>query len=250
MNPNTLSVAESPCYLFDEAAIERNVARVAALQEACGCRVLLALKGFAVWRLFSYFSPVLAGIAASSLNEVRLAADYFAGDIHVYAPAYKEEEFAAIAERAAHIVFNAESQWRRWRHHVNGKQLGIRLNPGYSEVSNPLYNPCRPRSQFGVVAANAEFLRNKDADEISGVHIHALCEQNADALVRLAEHIHRQFGAILNKRRWINWAAAICSPMKIMTAMRCCRLSRISSGVTGWRFIWSQAAVWCRIAAT
>ena len=191
----------TPCYLFDEAAIEKNLARVRRLREDAGCRVLLALKAFAAWPLFPLFRGSLCGVAASSLNEARLGAEEFGGEVHLYAPAYREDEFAAARECASHIVFNSRAQWARFGESL-ALPCGVRVNPGYSEVRNPLYNPCLPQSHFGVAAADAAFMG--EDNNIQGLHFHALCEQNSDALARVAAKIHSRFADILPKMRWIN----------------------------------------------
>ncbi|MGI9296335.1 MAG: carboxynorspermidine decarboxylase [Gammaproteobacteria bacterium] len=192
----------TPCYLFDEAAIKKNLARVRRLREESGCRVLLALKGFAAWKLFPLFRDSLRGVSASSLYEARLGAEEFGGEVHIYAPAYRAEEFAALRRYASHFIFNSRAQWRRFGENLD-LPCGVRVNPGYSEVRNPLYDPCRPRSQFGVAAADAAFIGGDN--NIEGLHFHALCEQNADALARVAEKVHSRFGAVLPRMRWINF---------------------------------------------
>ena len=192
----------SPCYLFDEAAIEKNLARARQLRDA-DCRVLLALKSFAVWRLFPLLRDSLAGVSASSLNEARLGADEFGGEVHLYAPAYRADEFAALRKYASHIVFNSRAQWEKFGGEIKNSVCGIRVNPGFSEIKNPLYNPCRPGSHFGIAAEDAAFMA--DDNNIAGLHFHALCEQNADSLLRVADAVHSRFGAILPKMQWVNF---------------------------------------------
>ena len=120
----------SPCYLFDEAAIEKNLARARQLRDA-DCRVLLALKSFAVWRLFPLLRDSLAGVSASSLNEARLGADEFGGEVHLYAPAYRADEFAALRKYASHIVFNSRAQWEKFGGEIKNSVL---RNPRQSRI--------------------------------------------------------------------------------------------------------------------
>lgn len=197
-----ISELPAPCYLFDESALANNMARVRRLREKTGCRVLLALKGFAAWRLFPLFRPEICGVAVSSLNEARLGAEEFGGEIHAYSPAYRPGEFGEIARLASRIVFNSQTEWARFGG-AAGKPCGVRINPGYSEIGNPLYNPCRPDSHLGVRAEDAGFIfRDK---KIEGLHFHALCEQGAGTLARVAEKVRGQFGAILPRLRWLNF---------------------------------------------
>ena len=61
-------------------------------------------------------------------------------------------------------------------------EIGLRVNPGHSEVEIDLYNPCLPGSRFGI---SPEDLAGVDLTGIDGLHFHAMCEQNADVLVRV-----------------------------------------------------------------
>ena len=191
----------TPCYLFSETALQKNLSRAQQIQQDTNCKILLALKSFAVWKLFGYFSAVLPGVTASSLNEARLGAEEFGGEVHAYAPAWRPDDFATVAALSSHLVFNSRAQWERHRQQTAAASVGVRVNPQYSEISNPLYNPCLPHSQFGVTAADADFLCHADID---GLHFHALCEQNSDSLESVAERIHAQFGAVLSTKRWVN----------------------------------------------
>jgi len=94
----------SPCYVVDQALIERNCEVLARVQEASGARILLALKGFACWPLFDTIAQYLPGCACSGLHEARLAAEHFGGEAHVYSPAFVEEEIAEVAALADHVV--------------------------------------------------------------------------------------------------------------------------------------------------
>ncbi|HEU5072839.1 MAG TPA: hypothetical protein VFU02_01670, partial [Polyangiaceae bacterium] len=80
----------TPAYVLDLEALERNVAVLEAVQQRAGCRVILALKGFAMWGVFEHIRGRLAGTAASSPHEAELGARDFGGEVHAYAPAYSD----------------------------------------------------------------------------------------------------------------------------------------------------------------
>ena len=194
----------TPRYEVDEAALRRNLALAADIQSRGPCRMLLALKGFAMFSLFPLMSKTLAGAAASSLNEARLAKNEFPGETHLFAPAYAPDEFPQALELADHIVFNSAAQWRKFRSQAAGRaSCGIRVNPLQSEVQTPLYNPATPQSRFGVVREHfpddPEFLRGLD-----GLHFHALCDSPAESLRRIADRVRRDFADILPRMKWIN----------------------------------------------
>ncbi len=107
-----------------------------------------------------------------------------------------------------HILFNSITQWQLHKKTVaasNKKiEIGFRVNPGYSEVATALYNPCVPGSRFGL---HSEDLINIDfeAENINGLHFHAMCEQDADVLVRILEHFEKNFAPFFKHIRWVNF---------------------------------------------
>ena len=110
--------APTPCYVIDESLVAENLRLLDEVQRDAGCKVLLALKGFACPDLFPLISKSLAGTTASSLDEARLAREEFGGEVHIYAPAYKPDEFPEILECVDHIVFNTFAQWRTFKPQV------------------------------------------------------------------------------------------------------------------------------------
>ena len=197
----------SPCFVVDEAAIERNLRVLDRVQRETGVKILLALKGFAMWSLFPLIRRHLAGICASGLHEALLGREEFGGEVHVYSPAFGEE-FESILDVADHISFNSFSQWRRFRDRVRAAKkppsCGIRINPEHSEVEVRIYDPCAPCSRLGVTLEFFEQNEN-ELDGIEGLHFHTLCELNADALERTLAVVERNFGRWFEGRRWINF---------------------------------------------
>ena len=53
--------------------LQENLDVLARVQEEAGCKILLALKGFAAWSVFDQVKQVLPGAAASALWEAKLA---------------------------------------------------------------------------------------------------------------------------------------------------------------------------------
>lgn len=204
--PLDLTSIPTPSYVVDEAALQRNLQILDSVQQRTGCRILMALKGFAMFSLFPLIRRTLSGIAASSLDEARLGFEEFGREVHVFAPAFRDAEFDELCRYGDHLVFNSFSQWTRFRERVEhaGKPIrcGIRVNPEHSEVKVPLYDPCAPSSRLGVTLAN---FRPDLLDGISGLHFHNLCELNADSLQRTLEVFERKFGRYLEGMEWVNF---------------------------------------------
>lgn len=195
----------SPCFVVDQEALERNLAILDQVQQRAGVKILLALKGFAMFSTFSILNKVLAGTCASSVDEARLGREEFGGEVHTFSPGYRQETLAQILELSNHVTFNSLSQWQRFKplcaqfsHKV---QFGLRLNPQHSEVSTPLYDPCASGSRLGI---KKEALAGFDLAGISGLHFHTLCENDSFALERTLVAIDRAFSDTLAAVEWVN----------------------------------------------
>ncbi len=196
----------SPCYVLEESRLKKNLARFSELQRRAPIQVLLALKGFALFHCFPWLKTVLAGAAASSYWEARLASEYFGEQICVYMPAYREKDFANTAALASHLTFNSLSQWRRFAPQLSAAEsqrlaLGLRINPEYSPVTVNLYNPCIPHSRLGVKASD---LPSSLPPNITGFLCHNLCESDAIALEKTLRQIETRFADYLPQIRWLN----------------------------------------------
>lgn len=200
----------SPAYVLDESRLRRNLELIRYVSQQSGAEIILAFKGFAMWRVFPILREYgVPGATASSLNEALLAKEEMGGEVHVYAPAYSEEDFPELLRLADHLSFNSFSQWERFRPQVEaaraaGKHLGIgiRVNPEYAEVGTALYNPSMPFSRLGVT--RREF-RDGLLDGVDGLHFHTLCENDSDVLERVLEKFEANFAEVLPRVKWVNF---------------------------------------------
>ncbi len=201
-----LGSIETPCYIVDRGLIERNLLVLDSVRERTGCKILLALKGFAMFSLFAQISRHLDGIAASSLHEARLGFEEFGKEVHTFSPGYLESEFHDILSYSNHLVFNSFSQLEFFRGRIpanaGGKKIGIRINPEHSEVRTAIYDPCAPFSRLGVTRKN---FRPDLLEGISGLHFHTLCELNADSLARTLNAVEEKFSPFFHRMEWINF---------------------------------------------
>ncbi len=194
-------VTHTPAYVLDESRLLQNLEILKGVQERTGCRILLAQKAFSMFSVYPLCAEYLAGTTASGLFEARLGKEEFPGEVHVFEPAYKAEEFSELLQYADHIYFNSMNQLRKFRPQCSGKSIGLRLNPECSMQDEPIYDPCAPGSRLGVTLAN---LDPNDLDGVEGLHFHTLCEQGADALEITLKAIEEKFGALLHRMKWVN----------------------------------------------
>ncbi|PHV72241.1 carboxynorspermidine decarboxylase [Sporanaerobium hydrogeniformans] len=195
----------TPSYVVDEDLLRKNLERLQYVEQKAGCHILLAQKAFSMYSTFPLIAKYLSGVTSSSLFEARLGYEEMGKEVHIYAPAYKEEEFEEIMTYCDHIVFNSLQQWGRYKEKVanNVKKIGcgLRINPEYSEITTDLYNPCFPGSRFGEKSSQ---LSREALEGLEGLHFHTLCEQNADALIHTLERVEEKFGKYLYDMKWLN----------------------------------------------
>lgn len=215
----------SPGYVVDEGLLIKNLELLRSVEERTGCKILLAEKGFSMFFAFPLIGQYLSGVTASSLFEARLGYEEMGKEVHIYAPAYAEQDFEEILRYADHIVFNSFSQWEKYRAKVGqaGRHIecGIRVNPEYSEIETPLYDPCYENSRMGVTQKN---FRPDELDGIDGLHFHTLCEQNSDTLARTLPVLEEKFGPALRRMKWLNFGGGhhITRPdYDVETLIRC-----------------------------
>ncbi|MDP1520879.1 carboxynorspermidine decarboxylase [Porticoccus litoralis] len=199
----------SPCFVVDEAAVERNLQILHRVQEESGAKVLAALKAFSMWSLAPLVSKYLSGTCASGLHEARLGYEEYGGEVHVFSAAYTEHDLAEILKIADHVVFNSFGQWQRFQPLLQqAKQerphlkYGLRINPRHSEGEVAIYDPCAPCSRLGIPLSQFE---GESLEGISGLHFHTLCEQDVEPLKRTLAAVEAQFGDVLHTMEWVNF---------------------------------------------
>lgn len=204
--PDVWARVPTPCYVVDERRLRRNLEILAAVKREASCRILLAQKAFAEYRCYPLIGRYLDGTAASGLHEARLGRERMGGEVHVFAPAFRGEEFDEIASLADHVVFNSLSQWRQFgaRARQHGCECGLRVNPEHSTQAVALYDPCAPGSRLGVRAAALAGVDGADLDGITGLHFHTLCEQGAEPLAETLAVVERNFAPLLERVKWVN----------------------------------------------
>ncbi len=215
----------TPCYVVDENLIEQNLKVLRGVMERTGARILLAQKAFSAYALYPLIGTYLCGAEASGLYEARLGYEEMVLPLrargrlcenHVFAPAFREEDFGEILKYCDHIVFNSWRQVEKFGRRAKeaGRSIGLRVNPECStQTGHAIYDPCAPGSRLGVTLE--EFVRccqNRVEDckmtllqLLDGIHFHTLCEQNADDLERTLKVVENKFGSFFKSMKWINF---------------------------------------------
>lgn len=205
-----LHAIKTPAYVVDERLLRKNLEVLDYVQQSTGCDILLALKGFSMYHEFPLIGKYLAGITSSSLFEAKLGYEEMGKEVHIYSPAYHPDEFEEILTYVDHIVFNSPSQYKQYKDQVKaymertGKRIdiGLRVNPEYSEIETAIYDPCDANSRLGTTA---DYLSPEDFADLDGIHFHAMCEQGADTLERIVRVVEEKFGEYIHQMKWINF---------------------------------------------
>jgi carboxynorspermidine decarboxylase len=197
---------KTPYWLLDEQLLKNNLKTLAYIKKETGIKILLALKGYALWQSFPLIKEYLDGCCASGLHEAKLSNEKFGAELHTYSPAFKVEEIEEIATLSHHLVFNSPSQFRRFatlaKKYNPQLSLGLRVNPEYSESPVELYNPCGLYSRLGTTIDHFD---EHLIEQLDGLHFHALCEQDSTALENVLKAFETRFGQYLERLKWVNF---------------------------------------------
>ena len=193
----------SPCFVIDKKALRSNLEVLKKLKFETNVKILIALKAFSTLSLAPLISEYLDGCCSSGLYETKLATKYFRGEVSTFSPAFKSSEFEEIASLSNHVIFNSLNQFNNFYNIAkkSKKEVGIRVNPLYSEVTNPKYNSAGVCSRLGV---HINDLKKIDIDKIDGIHFHSLCEQNFQPLQNTWDQIKNTIIPLSKKLKWIN----------------------------------------------
>ncbi|RDU64184.1 carboxynorspermidine decarboxylase [Helicobacter sp. MIT 14-3879] len=203
---------KNPCYILEEKKLEDNLKILKYVKDKSNAKILLALKGFAFWSSFKMVAKYLDGITASGYYEARLGLEEFRkynknAIISVFSPAFKQKDIKKLTSFSNHIIFNSFNQMYSYKHLLKKNvEIGLRINPMYSEVKPDIYNPCIEGSRLGINPKEfKKALKTYSLENVSGLHFHTHCEQNSDVLKRTLEYVVKYFGNYINQMKWINF---------------------------------------------
>jgi len=195
----------TPCFLIEEALLRKNLRLIQSVKNQVGVDIILAFKGFSMWKVFPIVREYISGAAASGAYEAKMAVDEMKTLAHTYSPAFQHSDFKVVMENSSYITFNSLSQLERFLPDVQKFSrkisVGIRVNPEFSEVETELYNPCAPGTRLGILA---DQLGDELPEGVEGFHFHTLCESSAIDLEKTLAAFESKFGKYLSRIKWVN----------------------------------------------
>lgn len=202
MNRQYYNDIPSPCFVQEENKLIKNLEILKYVRENAQVQILVALKGYAFWHSFPLIKKYLDGASASSLFEAKLINEEMGVKAHTYCPAYLKEDFEEIANLSKHLTFNSLSQWETFKNSVKPSiSCGLRINPEYSEIDVPIYDPAIQGSRLGMMRA---MMPDRLPKGIEGLLFHVMCEQDSYVLERVLQKVKEKFHEQLLQVKWLN----------------------------------------------
>ncbi|GHA27851.1 carboxynorspermidine/carboxyspermidine decarboxylase [Devosia pacifica] len=197
----------TPYYLVDKSILLKNLEKISYLRQRSGVKCLLALKCFATWSVFDLMAEHMDGTTSSSLFEVRLGREKFAGETHAYSVAYADDEIDEVLANSDKIIFNSIGQLTRFADKSATHVRGLRVNPQISYSSFIIADPARPYSRLGEW--DVERI-DTVIDQISGFMFHCNCENaDFDSFSDILDTIEERFGHLMERLDWISLGGGI-----------------------------------------
>ncbi len=200
---------KTPCFVMEQGKLDRNLEKLATIEKESGVKILHTLKSFNQSSILPHIALKLSGMSIGSSKELYMAQNAKAKHLHLYAPAYKENELIEIFDKISTLSVNSLNQWLRFSSLELDKKpsMGLRINP---KLHLPIPDYCNPNLGYSRLGVDyLEFLESyrKNSDSyknLEGLHFHALFQSSVQGLVILLEHIEQHYSDILPQLKWLN----------------------------------------------
>jgi carboxynorspermidine decarboxylase len=201
----------TPGFVFNERRLNQNLDLLNKISSISGCRTLYSIKACPFTGLLKRIREKVDGFSVSSLFEARLAHEVLAGagSLHITTPGLLRDEMAEIGDLCDHVSFNSLSQLKRFTFLLGGRaSIGLRINPQFSFLQDPRYDPCRPHSKLGVPLPQVvEYwgIGNRSSDSIEGLHLHTnFGSSSFTPLQKTVAHLEATLPQMVEKIEWVN----------------------------------------------
>jgi len=191
----------TPAIVFEVDRLEANLARIKQLTTATKITPLYALK--ASYAILPFLKEQGIVGEVSSLFEAQLANQILGHKSHGFFVSITDDEWPDLLKLLSHISFNSISQGERFATSAlaQGVTCGLRINPRTSVSTHSDYDPCEKGGRFGVPIFELPKIL---PDWVSGLHVHALCENGAQELGLVIKALEQCAADQLAQVRWLN----------------------------------------------
>lgn len=188
---------------FDLDRLDHNVAIIRELEREVGSEltILYALK--ASYAVLPYFQSKGVVGEVSSLGEALLSQAHLSGKSHAFCVSLTDRDWSALEPLISHISFNSLTQVERFAARAVGQgiECGVRINPRLSVSHLPEYDPSRQGCRFGL---DINELPRPLPEGITGLHMHALCENGAEEFIQVLAAFEEGVKDLLPTLSWVN----------------------------------------------
>jgi len=200
---------KTPCFVMEQKKLDKNLEKLSSIEKESGVHILHSLKSFNQSSVLPLIASSLFGMSVGSIKELNMAKNANTGHLHLYAPAYKEDELVSVLDKVSTLSFNSLNQWMRFSaldESINSS-MGLRINP---KLHLPIPDYCNPNLDYSRLGVDhLEFLESyrENSDRfknLEGLHFHALFQSSAQGVVILMEHIEQHYAEVLPKLKWLN----------------------------------------------
>jgi len=198
---------ETPSFVMYRQAVEKNLEKIQQIEKEADVKILHTVKSFNQPFVLSLIGSALSGMSVGNITELKMAQKAGAEDIHLYAPAYKENELKEIMEQVTTLSFNSLNQFNRFKNLSKTASMGLRIN---LKLHLPIPYHCNPNeysSRLGVdyIEFLEAFKKNpSEFNGLAGLHFHSLFQSSEAGTSILLDHILEHYQTILPKLKWIN----------------------------------------------
>ena len=214
-SPEWVQSVTTPAFVFDERRMLEIVDVMDDLRRETDIRVLCAVKAMTNGDVIRRLAPLVDGFTVASLFDSMLVREITGstGFISIGTPGFNESNIDQIGDLCNNVVLNSLSQWERYRTRLQGGQarrtsIGLRINPGFSNVADRRYDPSRLHTKLGVHVADLEdALVEKPnlLDGLEGILFHTNCDaKNFSPIFATVEMLAERLDTVLKNIRWIN----------------------------------------------
>lgn len=201
------SAVDCPALVYSSNDIVARCQLLRAALSTTGALTLYAAKACSLKRILKILNPFVDGFAVASPGEAQLVlgAVNDSRTLHITTPGFRLEWLDSPG--FTHVAANSISQLEALLEISDPTvSIGIRINPGLSNVEDERYDPCRRYSKLGVpICEAATWFRRHGIRGVEGLHFHnaCLCESWLP-LRETVSNITSDLDFVLRQMKWIN----------------------------------------------
>lgn len=197
---------ETPAHIIDLNELYNNLKNIDIIRKETKIKIFFTLKGFSNDIILKRFINNLDGVSSSGLFESKLGKELNM-KVSTFSNAYTAENIEEICRTSDYVIFNSINQYKNYKKYAQKENcsIGIRINPEYTELPYEFgANTCKENSHLGIRKNNMPDISEFCKNNIEGIHLHTMCEQQAETLERTIDYLIKNYDEYLKNIKWLN----------------------------------------------